>query len=309
MTNRKAILVDEPEVGNQEAIAQLKSLAGSGELEVTVLVAPGDVPSVPYSTYLDLGEMFLEERRRRADEIVENLKKCNINASAKVRVGVRSLEIIHEVIEAGADYVVKVSEESFLRNSRLGSTDLHLLRKCPCPVWLTRPRDRSPYRRVFAAVDPSDLRADRGPGLDARILEWASEIARADNAELITLHAWELLGESLLLYGRGRIPPSEVQRLVEETRAARERQLNKLLETQNLKGVKHTLQIEKGRPAEVLPTAVERGRADLLVMGTVVRTGIRGFITGSTAEEVIPQLRCAILAVKPDDFVSPVERC
>ncbi len=306
MKNRRVILVDEPEVGNQEAITRIESLANSG-LTVTVLVAPGDVPSVPYSAGLDLGTIFLEAQRQRAHEIAEGLKKCGVNASAKVRVGIRSIEIIREVLETGADLIIKVSEGSFSKGTKFGSTDLHLLRKCPCPVWLSRPRDRSPYKRVFAAVDPGDFSSERGAGLDGRILEWATEIARVDNAELTTLHAWTMFGESLLLHGRGRIPASELQRLLEETREAHERQVGKLLQTQDLAGIKHTLQVIQGRPAEVVPAEVERGRADLLVMGTVERTGIKGFFIGSTAEEVIPQLRCAILAVKPDEFVSPVQ--
>lgn len=306
MKNRKTVLVDEPDIGNKEAIARLKSLAESAELNVTVLVAPGEVPSVPYPTDLDLGASFLEGQRQRADEIAEDLKKSGIDATAKVRVGVRSIEIIREVLEAGADDLVKVSEGSFSKRSRLGSTDLRLLRKCPCPVWLTRPRERLPYERVFAAVDPSELRPQRGPGLDARILQLAAEVARADNAELTTLHAWEMFGESELLGGLGRIQPAEVRQLLEETRETRERQLGELLQTQDLTGVEHTLELIKGPPTEVIPAAVERGRADLLVMGTVVRTGIRGFLIGSTAEEVMPQVGCAILAVKPDEFVSPV---
>jgi len=41
-------------------------------------------------------------------------------------------------------------------------------------------------------------------------------------------------------------------------------------------------------------------------MGTVVRTGIEGFFIGNTAERILGQLRCSVLAVKPDGFVSPV---
>ncbi len=307
MRKHKVILVDEPDVGNQEAIARLESLAGSADLDVTVLVAPGEVPRIPPGTDVDLVAIFLEGQQRRAEEIVEELERHDINTAAKVRVGVSSIEIIREVLAYGADYVVKVSGGSFSRRFRFGGTDLHLLRKCPCPVWLTRPRDRSRYERIFAAADPSSHHTGRGPSLDARLLEWATEIARADNAELTVLHAWQMFGESLLLHGRGHVPPAEVQRLADKTRAAHERQLEELLLTQDLTGVKHNLQLVKGRPAEAILTAVDRGRADLLVMGTVVRTGIQGFFIGSTAEEVIPQVRCAILAVKPDEFVSPVQ--
>lgn len=47
--------------------------------------------------------------------------------------------------------------------------------------------------------------------------------------------------------------------------------------------------------------------ADLLVMGTVCRTGIAGFFIGNTAESLIPDATCSVLALKPDGFVSPVE--
>lgn len=44
MKSRRVILVDEPDVGNDEAITRLESLAVSIDLSVTVLVAPGEVP-------------------------------------------------------------------------------------------------------------------------------------------------------------------------------------------------------------------------------------------------------------------------
>ena len=47
-------------------------------------------------------------------------------------------------------------------------------------------------------------------------------------------------------------------------------------------------------------------KADLVVMGTVARTGIPGYIVGNTAEMILSQIACAVLAVKPPGFTSPV---
>ena len=47
--------------------------------------------------------------------------------------------------------------------------------------------------------------------------------------------------------------------------------------------------------------------ADLVVMGTVGRTGIAGLFIGNTAEMVLEQVQCSVLAVKPPGFVSPVQ--
>src|SRR5690606_15053039 len=65
----------------------------------------------------------------------------------------------------------------------------------------------------------------------------------------------------------------------------------------------HLLQ---GSAIQVLPHLVEQVRADLVVMGTVARTGISGLIIGNTAEAILDQLKCSVLAVKPPGFVSPV---
>jgi nucleotide-binding universal stress UspA family protein len=41
-------------------------------------------------------------------------------------------------------------------------------------------------------------------------------------------------------------------------------------------------------------------------MGTVARIGIPGLLIGNTAETILDQLDCSVLAVKPPGFVSPV---
>jgi len=45
---------------------------------------------------------------------------------------------------------------------------------------------------------------------------------------------------------------------------------------------------------------------DLMIMGTVARTGIPGFFIGNTAESILSQIDCSVLTIKPPGFVSPV---
>ena len=44
---------------------------------------------------------------------------------------------------------------------------------------------------------------------------------------------------------------------------------------------------------------------NLLVMGTVCRTRIAGFLIGNTAEEVLSQLHCSALTDEPKNIVTP----
>ncbi|MEM8995136.1 MAG: universal stress protein [Acidobacteriota bacterium] len=303
MKKARALLVDDPSIGNEEAIARLGSLDDIGE--VRVLVAPGDVPSLDIETDVDIKELFMKEQHRRADDLVDALRRHGVEASAAVRIGVRPVEIIREVNDFGADFVVKVSQGPHDRESTARSTDAQLIRQCPCPVWITRPREHATYRRVFAAVDPQDEALGRDAGLDSRILDWAIQICRADRAELTVVHVWDMADEGLLL-GWGHKPSEEVERLVAQTEASQMRRVRELLDGHDLSGLEHDIQLVKGQPANVLPATLYRGRADLLVMGTVARTGIAGFFIGNTAERVIPQLGCAIFAIKPEGFESPV---
>jgi nucleotide-binding universal stress UspA family protein len=45
---------------------------------------------------------------------------------------------------------------------------------------------------------------------------------------------------------------------------------------------------------------------DVIVMGTVCRTGVAGFFIGNTAEKILNQVECSVLTVKPEGFESPI---
>jgi nucleotide-binding universal stress UspA family protein len=60
-----------------------------------------------------------------------------------------------------------------------------------------------------------------------------------------------------------------------------------------------------GEPEEVIARFVESHGIDVVVMGTVARTGISGLVMGNTAERVLQRLRGSVLAVKPPGFESP----
>lgn len=58
---------------------------------------------------------------------------------------------------------------------------------------------------------------------------------------------------------------------------------------------------------EMIPNFVKDKKNDILVMGTVARTGIPGFIIGNTAENTFQELTCSLMALKPQEFISPVK--
>jgi len=66
------------------------------------------------------------------------------------------------------------------------------------------------------------------------------------------------------------------------------------------------LHLPQGNAQKLIPEMAASRQTDLVVMGTVARTGIPGIIIGNTAEAVLDQLECSVLAVKPPGFMTPV---
>jgi len=62
----------------------------------------------------------------------------------------------------------------------------------------------------------------------------------------------------------------------------------------------------KGSARREIPVLAQKLEVDVVVMGTVARTGIPGLIMGNTAEAILEQLDCSVLAIKPPGFVTPV---
>lgn len=64
--------------------------------------------------------------------------------------------------------------------------------------------------------------------------------------------------------------------------------------------------VKEGLPEKVIPMVAKDIDAELVIIGTVGRVGLSAALIGNTAEHVIDELDCDVLAVKPDGFVSPL---
>ena len=70
--------------------------------------------------------------------------------------------------------------------------------------------------------------------------------------------------------------------------------------------VKPQMHLLKGNAKDEIPRLAGELQVDLIVMGTLARAGIPGFIMGNTAETILNRIDCSVLAVKPEGFVTPV---
>jgi universal stress protein E len=263
-----------------------------------------------------LSSVMLESCQQSLEHLVAPYR-ARVDFDARVLVGVQFIEVIREVLRSGHDLLIKAAENPDWLDRLLGSEDMHLLRKCPCPVWLIKPSSPKSYRRILAAVDlgstyPKEEMEARS-ALNRHVFELAVSLALTENAELHVVHAWEAMGESAMRSGLMRMGAAQVDAYVEEVRQISMASMRKFLHECSVdpdrrlpdhpKPVEHLI---KGSARKVIPALVRSVKAELVVMGTVARTGIPGYFMGSTAELVLSQIDCAVLAVKPAGFATPV---
>jgi nucleotide-binding universal stress UspA family protein len=248
-------------------------------------------------------ELLLQEKQEKLDALADPLKKKGLQVDTKVFSGRSSNEIIREVLRGKHDLVVCLPKgASSRREGILGTTALQLLRKCPCPVWIAKPESKPKIRHLLAAVDPVPHDVARSELNDA-LLELGTAIATAEKCRLSVLHAWSIYGESML---RSRLVEADFRQIEENTRTEIERAFEELLARHGMKIADDNVHFVKAEAAQAMAQLTAGGDVDLLLIGTTARAGVAGAIMGNTAEKIVDQVPCSILALKPKGFVSPV---
>lgn len=248
----------------------------------------------------------LESRKAWADQAHD----LDVDIVLKVEFGKLFYKATQTAQRVNADFMVKQidQEPKGLSHHIFGSQDMSLLRVCPCPVLLHKHGTRLPFNRVMASIDVDIESEYYGPtDLNEKILDWSKDFASAQQASLHVVHAWFANAENLVRYWNADLTEMEIlqftQKVQQQHAAAVDYEIQEIREA--IPDVR--VHLPKGLPAEAVPHVVEMQKIDLLVMGTLGRTGIPGLVMGNTAESILGAVTCSVLAVKPSRFVSPVK--
>ena len=252
---------------------------------------------------LDELNTALEEKLTQAvEELVaghaEKIEKRLITAARS------PLETIYRVLENDFDLVIKVKETSETAG-RLSNTDMRLLRKCPCPVWMINDDYQRGFTRILAAIDPNPTEVERVQ-LQYEVMKLATSLAKRENAKLDILYAWEFYYEITLKSPRFHMSNEEIAELSNSEEATHQNWLQDAVEAFEDKEQPFDTHLIQGKPSQKILEFIAENNCNLLVIGTVARTGIPGLLIGNTAETVLSQANCSILTIKPPNFKSPV---
>lgn len=287
--------IDEAEVLAQRSTASLKLV--------------DVVPEFPWILRLSLNEhesireAVIKEKRERLLALAEPLRQRGIRVETEVLSGKTSVEIIRLATRGHHDLVMRsIKGKNSRRKGLFGTTAIQLLRECHCPTWLVTPA-RSPVRKhVMACVDTSSDAAIDAE-LNDRIFNTATQISQCYQSKLSIVHAWSIYGEEFLF---GRTKQEDFEHLVTNVHERSSTLFDTFLRTHGRSGDDRNVYLLKGNPSNVIPAIASEKLVDLIVMGSVARSWLSGILIGSTAERVLNEINCSVLAVKPPSFMTPI---
>lgn len=304
---KKILVYASTETGKYHALRRAEKLAAATGARLKV----GDV--VPDEPLLHprfnpppwiVPSVIAEKKKEVLEKQLAKAKQSGIKTEVEILFGKPFVEIVREVVRNNHSLVMKTVHLRGLLH-QVDSTAMELLRNCPCPVELVRPSQARRRQRVLACVDPVPGDAARD-AVNANVMQLATSLSIWEKADLHVVHAWNAFAEGPLS-GHTGLRRKELDIYIEEQKRLCRDQLKTFLAGLGVELRQGFIHIVKGDPAVVIPRIVRQKKMDLVVMGTVARSGISGLLIGNTAEKVVNKLEASLLAVKPDDFVSPVQ--
>ncbi len=152
---------------------------------------------------------------------------------------------------------------------RLRTSDRRLIRNATCPVLFVKGPWKEAPRKLLIAMDIS-TDEDVYRKLDERVLEFGKAfIKRGSDRELHVVNAAESWDKF--------VHPPDLAKIAD-------------IDRENA----HT---QEGKPAEVIAAVAEELDANLLVIGTVGRTGAAGLRIGNTAERILDRVQMDTLVL------------
>lgn len=260
--------------------------------EMTTILSSGERDS--------MREMVIKEKELWLADIISTVTS-SITIESKVIWHNRPFEaIISQVIENKYDLVIKgTHQHDKFKSVVFTPTDWHILRKCPCPVLLVKEHEWPQQGNILAALNVGSDEAEHA-SLNNTITQQAKNIAQLITANVHLVNSYPGTPVNIAI----EIPEFDVSEYNSAMKAHHKTAMAKHADNFDIP-IDNTY-VEEGLPETVIEQAALKIDAELVILGTVGRTGISAALIGNTAEHVIDLLNCDVLALKPEGYVSPL---
>lgn len=138
-----------------------------------------------------------------------------------------------------------------------------------------------------------------------KALRYGIEFAKRFEAEILLVHVVEPPAYAAAFSRGGPIEETDEQRRAYEWF---DQQLRSQAKSEIPDTVKHRLLLLKGTASTEIAECAKREEADLIVMATAGRSGLKDVLLGSTAERVLRRAKCPVMTVHAGEerqFIGP----
>lgn len=304
----KVLVVLDPTTEHQKALDRALELAQKQPCELTAFLSVYEF-SYEMTTMLSGDEReamkhaVIKDRELWVQGLISAAQQQGVAIKIKVVWYSRPFEaVVHAVLEEGYDLVIKgTHDHDVLKSMIFTPTDWHILRKCPCPVLLVKEHAWPAQGNIIAAINAGSEQ-EHHKSLNERVINTAQQMAALLDAKVHLVNAFPGTPVNIAI----EIPEFNPQEY-NTTMQRHHKDAVDTIATQFKIGAEQCHVLE-GMPEDVIPKLARKLDAEMVLIGTIGRTGLSAAIIGNTAEHVIDRLDCDVLALKPANFVCPLEK-
>lgn len=304
---QKILVVVDPTTENQVALARAIALASKNNAHVTVFLSIFDF-SYEMTSILSSQEReamrqgVIDQRVAWIHDLLTAYQHLSLSIDTEVIWHNRPFEsIINHAIAGNYDLIIKGTHaHDKLKAVIFTPTDWHLMRKAPMPVLMVKDHAWPAAGKILCAVNVSSDDRDHQT-LNGKIIDHAKDLALKFAGEVHLVNGYPGTPVNLAI----ELPDFDAQTYNDTIRNQHEQRVSMLADGYNI-GQQHC-HVKEGLPEDVIPELAEQLDAELVILGTVGRTGFSAALIGNTAEHVIDSINCDLLAIKPDGYKSPLE--
>ncbi|TDF34641.1 universal stress protein UspE [Alteromonadaceae bacterium M269] len=240
-----------------------------------------------------LKRQYMADRHLYMETLADELQKQGINSTIHV-VWHREL---HEAIEQAVDEIApdlvikRISADASSTNPFTMPVDRHLIRYCKVPLLLIKDAEWQ-NKTILAAIDPN-AQDEAHKTLNRDILDYARMISHTTESDFHTVNSY-IVPTLMPVMGMGYIDV-DFDRIRRDTIDSHESKIEALLSECDLSHIpSHVIE---GAPDEATPELADKLGTQLVILGTVGRTGLSAAFIGNTAEHILANLNCDILTL------------
>lgn len=269
-TISKIFAVIDPTTDNQIALVRAGKIAGRNE-NISVHVYEALYSNSENSDLDALRRVEIARHQAWLETLVAPLREAGIEVDIEIEWTSSWRDAIAPAaLRAGADFIIKAAKaHSGAERRLLKTSDWTLLRNAPCPVYHVKNDNISENIKVLMAIDVSREDALHS-NLNELVMDYGkSLLVGAEGASLFVVNAY----------------PNSEKFIYKEDLAAKTG-----VDPANAYSV-------EGLPEKVIPEVAEQVKADIVIVGTAAREGLKAAVIGNTAEKLLDAIRNNILTV------------